>query len=52
MFPGGWWLLYVGIFSYISHGRAYHTNCLSKKKEKKLSVSVGVSSLKKIINNK
>ena len=28
MFPGGWWLLYVGIFSYTSHGCAYHTNCL------------------------
>ena len=27
-FPGGWWLLYVEIFSYISHGCAYHTNCL------------------------
>ena len=60
-------MLYVGIFSYTSHGCAYHTNCLSKKqknkknhtqknrtneKTKMISLSVGVSSLKKKINDK
>ena len=57
MFPGGWWLLYIGIFSYTSHSQ-YHTKCLSKKKKKhqknthtqKKTLSVGVSSLK--VNNK
>ena len=67
MFPGGWWLLYTGIFSYTSDGCAYHTNCLSKqnKQQRKgwgwgggveeggmISLYVGVSSLKKKINNK
>ena len=54
MFPGGWWLLYVRIFSYTSHGCAHHTNCLSKQNKetnKMISLSVGVSSLKKK-NNK
>ena len=45
MFPGGWWLLYVRIFSYTSHGCAYHTNCLSEKQKNKI-LSVGVFSLK------